>query len=529
MRRLCAPMASTKRMAPSPWALAGGAGGGGGGGDDVRGLFERLASSLSYGDVGALAELATLRGCFDMGICDNKCMGCSSCAGPPPAPSAPWLRYGHGVSAVSQETASPPLSPPAQHFELDSGELKDAEASFFGPASGHAATTSAGDAPDIGGHATPSVAGHVLAASGHAARSLSCEVVVTRGTSLRERRRLSLDVAPLAAAQIAPLVANWGDGDGRYELLETLGRGSTSSVRRAVRRSDGLVVALKTTHTGLDDMVPVARREFELLKRVSHPNIVRVLDFVAGDGQASMVMDFLACRGLDKVVPAAPGRRLEEARARLLGMQLLGAVEYLHGQGIHHRDLKPENAMISHDLKTLTLVDFNSACESAAASEDFPPSTLLYAAPEVVLRGACTYAGDVWAVALSIFWMLSGRLPQGREREGFSMIEFEVVATGEVGFAGKRWATISRAAKLFLERCLALDAASRPTAQNAMLDAWLSDALLETAGREERLETAARAERQSGAAAAEDAEARRGQTRPLPHQDVHVPPHERHL
>lgn len=300
---------------------------------------------------------------------------------------------------------------------------------------------------------------------------MSAHSGLVRPPSLQMRRHLALEVINLVP--LRPRGPNFGSFG--YDVVETLGRGSSCTVRRALRRSDGRPVALKTTHTGREEMLSIAHGEYEILGRIVHPNILQAIDFFLEDGQATLVMELIDGDSLDKVVRAAPTQRLLEATSRSLALQLLGAFAYLHGLCILHRDVKPENGIVSPGLQRITLVDFNSACD-ASADELFSPTTLLYAAPEVVRGDRYTLAADVWGVAVCVFWMLSGHLPQGRDT-GLVLVKDLVEVTSRlVQLKGKRWEGTSKDCQGFLLRCLALDGAARPTAAHALLDAWLARA-----------------------------------------------------
>lgn len=259
-------------------------------------------------------------------------------------------------------------------------------------------------------------------------------------------------------------------GDCAYAMLEKIGSGSTSVVHCGRRLSDGLPVALKAWRHRGPEVSQAARKEFERLEALSHPNICLAFAFYIYREQPVMVMDLFDGRSLDEVVRASkPEGRLSEQAAQLLGVQLLHAVEYLHGKDLLHRDIKPDNVLVSADLSGLRLVDFNSAAAIAEALT--PAGSPLYAAPEVVQGEASSSASDVWSAALCLFFMLSGLLPQGR-KDGMSRRALERAAGREVTFTAPVWEHVSSSCTDLLRRCLREDPSERPSMAEIMSDPW---------------------------------------------------------
>jgi eukaryotic-like serine/threonine-protein kinase len=146
-------------------------------------------------------------------------------------------------------------------------------------------------------------------------------------------------------------------------------------------------------------------REFLLLARLRHPNVVSSLDYgrdEAGSPFFTMDLQENACtfRTEARDGPVA-------AKVDLL-VQLLHALAYLHRRGLVHRDVKPENALCTGGV--VKLLDFGLA--TAAGQVDATPcGTLAYCAPEV-LRGGPTYAAaDLYSVGVMAHEVLTGRHP----------------------------------------------------------------------------------------------------------------------
>lgn len=246
-----------------------------------------------------------------------------------------------------------------------------------------------------------------------------------------------------------------------FLVVGTIGQGTTSFVQHAIRLSDGRNVALKTLRTDDEEMVELAKKEYEMLKTVEHPNVVRALDFIVAPDRAVVVLDFFDGPDLLETIGSMPERCLPEHVATPLISQLTDAVAYLHVQRVVHRDIKPQNVLVSKDLKELRLVDFNvSRCLKGGLSLT-PTGTRLYAAPEVLLGDAPSELSDIWAVGLCAHLLLSGKLPQDRDRACARKVPLQDCAKKQVLLRGPRWANVSEQCKAMLRRLLASEPAER--------------------------------------------------------------------
>jgi serine/threonine-protein kinase len=215
-----------------------------------------------------------------------------------------------------------------------------------------------------------------------------------------------------------------GDRIGPYRLRALLGRGGMGEVWEA-ERADGQfdqVVALKLLKRGMDSAAILARflRERQILARLEHPNIARLLDGgVAADGRPYLVLERVEgepihdwCRRHDS--PIAERLRL------LIGV--CEAVETAHHSLVVHRDLKPSNILVDAHGR-VKLLDFGIA---KLISDEVEPEadrtrleeralTPAYAAPEQILGQPVTTATDVYSLGVVLYELLAGRLPHRRD------------------------------------------------------------------------------------------------------------------
>lgn len=224
---------------------------------------------------------------------------------------------------------------------------------------------------------------------------------------------LSLNLTPDSSRSTG--VSSTASADSKLEedfsVMEVLGQGSTGLVRRAVCRADGRHVALKIVRSDEEEVLATAQHEYELLRRLEHPNIVKAYDYLTPHPtQAILVLEYCDGRNLEVTVRKAPEGVLPESASCWLFYCLAKALQFLHQRGIAHRDIKPKNLMISRDLKQLRLVDFNVAGQKIDGLMT-PTGTRMYAAPEVVRGDSPSEASDIWAAGLCLHLMLSGLLP----------------------------------------------------------------------------------------------------------------------
>jgi serine/threonine protein kinase/tetratricopeptide (TPR) repeat protein len=206
---------------------------------------------------------------------------------------------------------------------------------------------------------------------------------------------------------------------GAYRVGRELGHGGMGTVYLA-ERADGQFeqqVALKLARSGFGsaDLVRRFLHERQILARLEHPHIARLLDgSVTDDGLPFFVMEYVE----GEPITVHCDRRQLPVSARLrLFADVCDAVAYAHRNLIVHRDLKPSNILVTADGR-VKLLDFGIAklldesAASAAAGETRTGAYLLtpeYAAPEQVRGDPITTATDVYALGAVLYEMLSGR------------------------------------------------------------------------------------------------------------------------
>lgn len=258
-----------------------------------------------------------------------------------------------------------------------------------------------------------------------------------------------------------------------FEVHEQLGQGTVGVVCRATRRSDDREVALKIMRIDDEELLAVARQEFELLRSIEHPNIIEALDFFVYPAGAVMTLAYFAGRTLGEQVLAQVSGHLAEATSQQLFKALMLAVDHLHRKGIIHRDIKASNILISNDLCDLKLVDFNTAQRTLEGGALTMTGTVDYLPPEVILGDALTEKSDVWSSGLCLHLMLTGELPVTRRlfpsRNDFA----EALSSQKVLTSIQSWSK-SPACKHVARSCLEPSPSLRASAADVLRSRWLS-------------------------------------------------------
>ena len=222
---------------------------------------------------------------------------------------------------------------------------------------------------------------------------------------------------------------------GPYRILRPLGRGGMGHVWLAEREAPGFrqQVALKVLRRGLDtdDLLVRFRAERQILARLDHPNIARLLDVGStAEGLPYFVMEYVPGVSL---VELCRSRSLDVRERIGLFRTVCSAVQYAHRNLIVHRDLKPGNILVGED-GVPKLLDFGIAKILQPDGEAESPDAHLtradvrlltpgYSAPEQILGEPITTACDVYTLGVLLYELLTGRHPYRVEGGGRAEME----------------------------------------------------------------------------------------------------------
>eukprot|EP00727_Mastigamoeba_balamuthi_P005541 m51a1_g1606 putative protein serine threonine kinase (882) ;mRNA; r:188027-191761 len=253
---------------------------------------------------------------------------------------------------------------------------------------------------------------------------------------------------------------------GSFTMMERVGKGAFASVYKAFWNETHVYVAIKrfdATEMGPDEIDRVME-EVALMKRLKHPNILRIFDCHKDDQFLNIVLELAEGGSLLKFVTKVLDVVTEEVVC-VYAEQIARALEYLHASNIIHRDLKAGNVLLMKD-GAAKLADFGVA---AVVEGMFKRTTVLgspyWMAPEVIEGRPYSFPSDIWSFACTIIELLTGEPPNFGLSPMAAMFR-TVQSTIEIP------KTFSPELTQLLTACFSKDADQRPTARELLQHRW---------------------------------------------------------
>jgi len=213
----------------------------------------------------------------------------------------------------------------------------------------------------------------------------------------------------------------------RYKIVRLIGSGGTGEVYEALDTALGVSVALKALKpsvAGSAVQLERFRREIQIARKVTHPNVCRIFDMGMQNGTAGRARFFLT---MELLAGASLAARLEGGEPYTaeevlpIASQIADGLDAAHAAGVIHRDLKPGNIMLlapptGRFAQRAVITDFGIALseeqsEMRLTESDELLGTPEYMAPEQAEPGPPTPATDIYALGLILYEMLSKRRP----------------------------------------------------------------------------------------------------------------------
>jgi serine/threonine-protein kinase len=202
---------------------------------------------------------------------------------------------------------------------------------------------------------------------------------------------------------------------GRYELEELVGSGGMSDVFRARDNQLDRRVAIKVLHqryAGDPEYLTRFRTEARSVARLSHPNIVTVIDRGADQGRQYIVFEHVDGENLKELVHRTG--RLPVRRAVELALAVADGLAFAHQEGLVHRDVKPQNVLLNRE-GDVKVTDFGIARSLEVEHGVTQTGTVLgtgeYLAPEQASGKPISPATDVYSLGVVLWEMLAGDVP----------------------------------------------------------------------------------------------------------------------
>jgi serine/threonine protein kinase len=208
-------------------------------------------------------------------------------------------------------------------------------------------------------------------------------------------------------------------GGGRYKIIKQLGRGGMGVVYLALDTDLNEEVALKSfppemavDESALDDM----KREVQKSRKLSHPNIIRMHDFVNPPNEDPFVtMEFVEGQELADIRNEQPNKVCAWEDIKDYIVQLCDALTTAHGENTVHRDLKPTQMMINKQGR-LKLCDFGIAASMAdslsfSSMKHAVSGTLLFMSPQQMNGEVPRASDDIYALGATLYDLMTGKPP----------------------------------------------------------------------------------------------------------------------
>ena len=207
---------------------------------------------------------------------------------------------------------------------------------------------------------------------------------------------------------------------GPYRVLQKIAQGGMSSVYKGLHIDLEQDVAIKVLSSeSFED--PCLRDRFineaKIQAKLSHPNVIKTLNYLEQDGSIFLVMEYVNGETLDVLLKKIGPLPLEKAVVIFMGV--LDAIEFMHSKGIIHRDIKPANIMLAYD-RFVKVMDFGIAKimgEKGKTRAGIRIGTLWYMSPEQIRGEEATALTDIYSLGITLYQMITGRVPFTGELE----------------------------------------------------------------------------------------------------------------
>lgn len=200
----------------------------------------------------------------------------------------------------------------------------------------------------------------------------------------------------------------------RYRLTEQIGMGGMAIVYRAVDLRTGHNVAVKVLRPEFNEdseFISRFQREAEAASKMTHHNIVNLLD-VGMDGENRyLVMEYVQGKTLKEVIQERG--KLSAPLAGQIAIRILSALEHAHRNGIIHRDIKPQNILVHADghIKVADFGIARIANSSTLTKGDNVMGSVHYFSPEQARGEGANATSDIYSTGIVLYEMLTGKVP----------------------------------------------------------------------------------------------------------------------
>lgn len=267
----------------------------------------------------------------------------------------------------------------------------------------------------------------------------------------------------------ALIIREEGKPPTHFQLGNCIGRGQFGSVYRALNLNTGQMVAVKRIRLeGLkEDEVTTLMREVDLVKRLSHPSIVKYEGMARDQDTLSIVLEYAENGSLGQTLKAFG--KLNERLVASYVVKILEGLHYLHSSDVVHCDLKAANILTTKN-GNVKLSDFGVSLNLRAMEREIKDvaGTPNWMAPEVIELKGASPKSDIWSLACTVIELLTGRPPYAEIANSMSVM-FRIVEDDMPPLPEG----CSPLLEDFLTQCFDKDPTKRPSADLLCEHQWL--------------------------------------------------------
>lgn len=269
----------------------------------------------------------------------------------------------------------------------------------------------------------------------------------------------------------------------KYDMSnDLLGSGAFANVYKCVARDGGPVRAVKQIMKSKVKNPGAVQREIRVLKRITHPGVVQLIDHFEDDQCHYLVMELMENGDLMDFISEFGA--IPEFVTREIVKQVLETVRDFHAMGVSHRDIKPDNILVFQDDPVIVKVsDFGLAKVTQDSILNTFCGTMAYIAPEILLSrerrkansadpGCYSNLVDMWSIGCLCYVLATGYLPfDGTSHEAI----VKAITAGTYCQKPLNEFNISPMGRDFIKCLLTVDPEERPSAIQILRHPWFSD------------------------------------------------------
>ena len=261
----------------------------------------------------------------------------------------------------------------------------------------------------------------------------------------------------------------------KYIRGKKIGKGTFGNVYECKNKLFNSKVAMKIIHKNYRMNNTLIKNEIDILKKLSHPNIVRIYEFYESNNCFYLINEFCPNGELYAYINNS---KLDEDQLSVIFYQVFSGLKYLHENNILHRDLKPENILISKkeidllDNKEyfwIQIIDFGTAkIFEKDKNENSIVGSPYYIAPEVI-NSDYNEKCDTWSVGVILYMFLVGRPPFNGNN---NMEIIDSIMSKEYDENNPKLLTHSEEVRDLIKHLLDKDTNKRLSAKEALNHVW---------------------------------------------------------